>query len=195
MKQFVLGVPSEEQPCHDDKQLSYTRSDVQGYAQRDDVPESDSLGTPLSDGGAADSEAHGEFILRYPLLIQYELYRLSEVMRQLPPELLPYSGVGLKAVVLQRTLLRFRLCVERVATLIFVRDLGLPRGIPSGVFGFSVSAGHGKGDTALVDMATRVIGKPSAAITASEDIGLRVKAVMPFDVCVSAVPKSGVEFR
>ena len=50
MKQFVLGVPSE-----------------------DDVPESDSLGTPLSDGGAADSEAHSELVLRAPLFGEYSL--------------------------------------------------------------------------------------------------------------------------
>lgn len=69
MKQFVLRVPSEEQPCGGDKLLSNVRSDVQGYAQRDNMPEGDSLGAPFSDGGAADSEPQGELVLRArPLL-------------------------------------------------------------------------------------------------------------------------------
>ena len=69
VKQFVLGVPSEEQPCCDDKLLSNIRADIQRYAQRDDVAESELLRTPLTDGGAADSEPQGELVLRArPLL-------------------------------------------------------------------------------------------------------------------------------
>lgn len=116
-------------------------------------------------------------------------------MRQLTVDLLPYSGIGLKAIVLYRSLLRFRLSVKGVTALILVRDLGLPRNIPSRVFCFRASAGHGKGDTALVYMAAGVIGKPSSSVIAFADIDLGVKAVISLCVCVPTVLKCGMEFR
>lgn len=105
MKQFILGVPSEEQPCRDDKLLSYIRTDVQGYAKRDYMAKSDALRAPLADGGAADSETQGELVLLDPLFVEYELYSVSKVLREIPSKLLPYCGVGFKAVVLQRSFL------------------------------------------------------------------------------------------
>ena len=71
MKHFVFVVSSEEQAGNAYELLSYIRSDVQGNAQRYDVAKSDPFRTPLTDGGAADSETQGKLVLRDPLFVEY----------------------------------------------------------------------------------------------------------------------------